>query len=500
MFPPLIHTRRAYTNRANSLLLLLIAITPLMPYGSAIAQGLQGAYFAGNLFDEGPVTEQVDGPLDWNWGGESPFGEELDFPSDQFSIRWSGGLVSQYSGLHQISARADDGVRIWVDGALIIDEWRGNPGTVVSGSVQLTAGRRADVVIDYVEFGGNARLSLSWSHPEFPEELIPAAAMSPTPVPSNECRLGLRLRDPQAFEGRGSASFTVHRSRCLSSPVVARLGYEGPEGLAERLDAPGEVELRAQQSAATITLSLPDNDEAQGLQRLTVTLLYDESYERNSEREVQLRFDDDERPPMSPRYTIAGEVLGLGASDLARIEIEESAPTARRWSIAQVGEGPFSSPLLPAGRYVLSAFFDRDGDGIQADDEPTATLEGVEERIELPPDQLALRFLFRDAVSDAGSPPPVGNNDGGAGRDLSIEDGAVRVDQGRAPDEGPTDEVDQGRDVDRGSPQSPRAVDTGCTQPHQSPSVTALFIILILSIMKRSCYLSRGQKGTEEVS
>ena len=491
--------RRVYLHRAHALLLLFIATTPLTLCGSVIAQGLQGAYFSGNLFDEGPITEQVDGPLDWNWGGEGPFGEESDFPSDQFSIRWSGRLVSQYSGLHQISARADDGLRVWVDGALIIDEWRSNPGTAVSGNVQLAAGRLADIVIDYVEFGGNARLSLSWSHAEFPEELIPAAAMSPTPVPSNECRLGLRLKDPQAFEGRGSASFTVHRSRCLSSPVTARVGYEGPEGLAERLDAPREIELRAQQSAATITLSLPDNDEAQGLQRLTATLLYDESYERSSERAAQLRFDDDERPPAPPQYTIAGEVIGLGAGDLARIEIEEQAPAARRWSIAQVGDGSFSAPLLPAGRYALSAFLDRDGDGTQGDDEPTARLEGAEEIIELPPNQLTLQFLFRDAVSDAGSPAP-GGSDGGADGEPPAEDGAVRVDQGSPREGEPAEGGDQGRAADQGSVRGPRAVDTGCAQPLQSPSITALFIMLILSLARDSCYCSRGQKGTEEVS
>src|SRR5262249_47627025 len=79
--------------------------------------------------------------------------------------------------------RTDDGSRLWVNGQLIIDDWR-NKSVSDSNSVtmNLQAGVRYDIKVEYYQATGGAEAHLSWYSPSQPKQIIPTARLYPTTV------------------------------------------------------------------------------------------------------------------------------------------------------------------------------------------------------------------------------------------------------------------------------------------------------------------------------
>ncbi len=105
-----------------------------------------------------PVMTRCEGwPINWDWGGGSPGG---DVPADNFSARWTGRARIE-SGTYTFIARADDGVRVWLDGALIIDAWRDQGPTEFRADRSVNAGDH-DIKVEYYERGGGAVAQFRW--------------------------------------------------------------------------------------------------------------------------------------------------------------------------------------------------------------------------------------------------------------------------------------------------------------------------------------------------
>ena len=93
------------------------------------------------------VLTRTDPTIDFEWKGASP---DPSVPADAFSVRWTGQVKPRYSETYTFHAMADDGVRMWVNGQLVIDDWHVHPATESRGSMALAAGQKYDVK-------GNAR-------------------------------------------------------------------------------------------------------------------------------------------------------------------------------------------------------------------------------------------------------------------------------------------------------------------------------------------------------
>src|SRR2546422_721284 len=74
---------------------------------------------------------------------------------------------------------SDDGVRLWVNGQLIIDNWTDHAPTENSGTIALTAGQRYDIRMDFYENGGGAVAQLYWSSPTITRHIIPQSQLYP---------------------------------------------------------------------------------------------------------------------------------------------------------------------------------------------------------------------------------------------------------------------------------------------------------------------------------
>jgi hypothetical protein len=117
---------------------------------------------------------QLDTNIDFDWGQGAPLPL---LPADKFSARWSGKVVApQVSGTYRITVAADDGVRLWLDGTLVLDEWHSASGNPYDIDLFWTAGSEHSFRLDYYESGGDARLSVRWTVPGQPEVAIPTSA------------------------------------------------------------------------------------------------------------------------------------------------------------------------------------------------------------------------------------------------------------------------------------------------------------------------------------
>ncbi len=95
--------------------------------------------------------------INFNWGSGSP---DDRIPDDNFSVRWTR-TVDFRSGLYRLTARADDGIRVWVDGDRVIDEWHDN-NYDNAYTVELNLDGDTDLRVEYYEHNGGARVRFRW--------------------------------------------------------------------------------------------------------------------------------------------------------------------------------------------------------------------------------------------------------------------------------------------------------------------------------------------------
>ncbi len=141
------------------------------------------AVFTTPPFTNAPTLVRTDAVVNFNWGNGSP---DPSISSDTFVVRWQGMVQPQFTENCTFYTTTDDGVRLWVNGQLLIDHWVDQGPTEWSGSITLLAQQRYNIQMDYYENGGGALASLSWSSPSTVKAIIPQtqlyAVTNPPPV------------------------------------------------------------------------------------------------------------------------------------------------------------------------------------------------------------------------------------------------------------------------------------------------------------------------------
>jgi hypothetical protein len=94
---------------------------------------------------------------------------------DNFGIRYSGKIKPRYSQTYTFTTITDDAVRLWINGQLLINESIGT----FSANIALTANQEYDIVMEYVEYFGEARAQLRWSSPSQANEVVPKSRLKP---------------------------------------------------------------------------------------------------------------------------------------------------------------------------------------------------------------------------------------------------------------------------------------------------------------------------------
>jgi outer membrane protein OmpA-like peptidoglycan-associated protein len=132
--------------------------------------GLKGDYYEGTDFEKFVLTRR-DATINFNWGQQPP---APGLGAEQFSVRWTGWLVPPTSGKYLFHVTVDDGIRLWLNDQLIMNEWRGQPLSNYTAAVELRAGEPYRLRVDYCQYSMDTRVFVTWEPPG------PRAAQAPS--------------------------------------------------------------------------------------------------------------------------------------------------------------------------------------------------------------------------------------------------------------------------------------------------------------------------------
>jgi hypothetical protein len=177
-------TAKARDNRqATSISEPAIVTVTTPPPGNGI--GLRAEYYDtlvnfSALGGATPLVVRTDPQVGFDWGSGAP---HASMGADTFSVRWTGQVQPRMSGNYGFYTYSDDGVRLWVNNQLIINNWTDHGPTENAGTIALVAGQLYDIRLEFYENGGGAVATLSWSADGLVKELIPASQLYPAGAP-----------------------------------------------------------------------------------------------------------------------------------------------------------------------------------------------------------------------------------------------------------------------------------------------------------------------------
>lgn len=135
--------------------------------------GLTAKYYDNLDFTVYKLT-RTDATVDFDWGDGAP---ASSVGPEEFSVRWTGMVVPRYTETYTFYTTSDDGVRLWIDGQLIIDKWIDQAATEWSGQVTLQAGRPYSVKMEFYDRFWGAVAKLKWSSASQAKEVIPQSQL-----------------------------------------------------------------------------------------------------------------------------------------------------------------------------------------------------------------------------------------------------------------------------------------------------------------------------------
>ncbi|HZH04317.1 MAG TPA: PA14 domain-containing protein, partial [Myxococcaceae bacterium] len=210
-----------------------LSVTYALPAAarSNSSSGLKAEYFSGRDFNSS-VLQRTDATVDFDWGSGSP-GDGV--PADRFSVRWTGEVLAPSSGTYTFFTQSDDGVRLWVNGQQLINNWTDHAPREDSGTVTLSAGQRYVIKLEFYENGGGAVSKLLWASPGQAKQVIPSSqlfpseqqARPPSPAPAPTGKLSLAEREALAL---GSYIPGVNTTGLLPGWTPAMLTAVYPSG------------------------------------------------------------------------------------------------------------------------------------------------------------------------------------------------------------------------------------------------------------------------------
>jgi alpha-D-xyloside xylohydrolase len=225
--------------------------------------GLAGQYFEGRNF-ETPKGQVVDKVIDHVW----PAPPLATIPAgldklDDFSVRWTGTLEAPEDGEYDIGVEGDDGYRLFIDGARVIEDWQNGGKRLATTRQTLRKGQRIKLTLEYFQATSDRSVRLAWRTP---------SAMRTLTANKPAVDTTMRTYLPQGAgwydfwtNQRHAGGQTVARDTPLDTvPLYVRAGAILPLGpvmqyATEQPDAPYEIRIY-QGANGSFTLYDDDNE------------------------------------------------------------------------------------------------------------------------------------------------------------------------------------------------------------------------------------------------
>ena len=145
-----------------------------------ILKPLDGTGLKGEYFDLSNLTvlrfTQTDSVIDFDWDDGSP---SPSVGTNDYAIRWTGQVKPAFTETYTFHTVTEGGVRLWVNGQLLIDDWNDTVPKERSGAITLTAEQKYDLRLEYKETTGTAAIKLQWSSPRQLRQTIPQLRLYP---------------------------------------------------------------------------------------------------------------------------------------------------------------------------------------------------------------------------------------------------------------------------------------------------------------------------------
>ena len=212
------------------------------PVYNTLQSGLLGLYYTNRLYTSAnpfadPVTEtRVDAPVNFDWGTGSFDAGNYPNATDYFCVRWVGTIQGEYPGqTYTFHTTTDDGVRLYVDGNLIINKWSPQSATTLSGTYVMPA-NPVDIIMEYFENAGSAVAELSWEGACTVSNIIPNTALNaadPGALPP------FIILTAPANNSSGPVGTPVTLSASVTQESAAGSGVQFYNGATQLATAPG---------------------------------------------------------------------------------------------------------------------------------------------------------------------------------------------------------------------------------------------------------------------
>jgi glucose/arabinose dehydrogenase len=151
----------------------LVATYKTLPLGDG--EGLPGFYFpmesGQGVFPAEPLFHRLDPQLDFTWKRAMPTTDSIG--PENFLVRWSGFVKPLFDGIHTFHVVADDGARLWINGEPLVNAWFQQGPTEYTGKIELSAGVRYPITLEYFQATGDGSCQLLWSSDKISRSLIP---------------------------------------------------------------------------------------------------------------------------------------------------------------------------------------------------------------------------------------------------------------------------------------------------------------------------------------
>jgi len=125
--------------------------------------GLKAEYFNNPNLEGKPVLTRVDPNINFEWGEGVP---HPFLNADNFSVRWIGKLKSPKTGIYRFGMSVDDGVRVYIDNKLIIDEWKNGGVRLIETNFAFEKDKVYDIKIECFDGLFSAVARLGWNQTE----------------------------------------------------------------------------------------------------------------------------------------------------------------------------------------------------------------------------------------------------------------------------------------------------------------------------------------------
>jgi PKD repeat protein len=339
-------------------------LPPPPPPTPLVINDWRGEYYNNPDLSGAPITVRNDASVKFDWGIGSP---GPGVPADHFSARWSRS-VSFPAGTYRFYVWVDDGVRLWIDGHLIIDQWHDSAATTYSASVPLADGVHS-LRMEYYERSGGALAQLAWerleSYPDWKAEYYNNPNLGGAPIiVRNDFSVNFDWGTGSPDPGLPADDFSARWTRSVSFPAGAyRFYVRVDDGV--RLWIDGNLVIDQWHDGAPTTYSA-DVNLTDGWHNLRI-----EYYERSGGALAQLAWERlDYYPDWKAEYYNNGKLQG------SPVRVRNEAGIDYNWGLGSPAPGVpadnFSARWtrkvdFQGGTYVFSVWVD-DGVRLWIDD------------------------------------------------------------------------------------------------------------------------------------